>query len=121
MELKIINIEKGQGSKPNEEFVFLKVIENVNLKHFVIGDNSFTPAGDLSNKHAHYYRFPDQAVKKGEFVALFSGTGRNTSFTRTDKAIQHSYYWCLKTCIWNNEGDVGHLLKVTDSREATTK
>ncbi|MCD3616437.1 hypothetical protein KX362_23410, partial [Escherichia coli] len=69
--------------------------------------------GQVSNKHRHVYFFPDKSVKKGEYVILFTRSGKNKTGTWNDDddTVTHRFYWGLDTTVWNEDGDEALVLK----------
>lgn len=123
MSLQIIRVEKGSGSNPKEEYVLIKVLKDCNLRDYLIGDNTYNNEGELSNKNPHTYRFPDKAVKAGEFVSLWTGKNLNNyvySAIKTGEPV-HRYYWGLGICVWNNDEDVAHLMRITHTKNVKAK
>lgn len=110
MIFKIIKVENG--SKPNEEVVWLQASEEFNTKGFAVVDRTFDSNGKVSNEFRHIYVFPEIKLKKDQKVLLHSGTGTNTikTFSNTGKEY-HQLFWGADSCIWNdNGGDTATLI-----------
>ena len=112
MELKIVNV--FNESEPEDEYVWIKVLEDTNLNNFIVCDNTYYPNGQASNKYRHYFKFPNFPVKKGNYVALYTDlNGRDASGTLSEtKAKVYRFDWKLDKCVWNDTGDTAHLIKV---------
>lgn len=61
MKLTITNVI-NEGSHESEK-VEIKVLENANLKYYVVRDTSYTDDNNISNKWFHAYKFKDQNVQ----------------------------------------------------------
>jgi hypothetical protein len=111
MDLQITGLRK-QGAA-DEEYVLLEATADCNLADYILCDTTFTSAGKVSNHLRHTYWFPPKAVKRGEFVILRTGTGKNGTFTTTAKQVVHRFFWGLGSAVWNNSGDAAVLLEVS--------
>jgi len=110
MKLKIISV-KNQGVA-SKEYVMLKALEDCNLSSYMILDNTYDASGELSNKSRHVYIFPECSVKEGQFVCLNTGKGKY-KLGKTDKGNPlHYFYWGLEHSVWNDDGDVAHLIRI---------
>lgn len=110
MSLKIINLIK-EGGKDNE-YILLEATQNVNISSYAIVDRTFNKNGNLSNVHKHFYRFPSKEVKKGEFVSLRTGKGKNTTGNIGETPV-YRFFWGSDSAFWNDsEVEKAELLKV---------
>lgn len=119
MSLSMVKI--NGGGSVNEEYVLLKATSDCKLKGWVIADSTFDAKGNASNKTRHTYWFQDKLVKAGEYVAVFTRTGKDTEGKMQSGQVCHRFYWNLGTAIWNNDGDTAVLLKSheTQTRKST--
>ena len=111
MSLKISNLEKdGDASK---EYILLQATDDVNISAYAIVDKTFNKDGKVSNVHKHFYRFPSQTVKKGEYVSLRTGKGKNEKVNVDKLGTVHRFYWGSDAPFWNDrETEQAELLKV---------
>lgn len=110
MKLKITSV-KNQGDA-NKEYVMLKALEDCNLNNYMILDNTYDAAGEPSNKSRHIYIFPDFSVKAGQYVCVSTRKGKY-KLGKTDKGNPlHYFYWGLEHSVWNDDGDVAHLIRI---------
>lgn len=107
MDVKIIQIVKKDL---NNEVVWLKVLRDTDIGHYMIMDTTYINENKISNKHRHAYWFPDKPVKKGDFVALYTKLGRNTSFENKASMETHHFFWNMKSQVWNDTGDAAVLI-----------
>jgi hypothetical protein len=111
MKLKVHSVEnKGDLDK---EVVWLEVIEPCDLSYYIIADNTYTAEGKISNELRHVYWFPSRNVAKGDYIALRTTNGSNTTTTNDRKTTTYIYYWNLGHSVWNKDGDCAVLFKLT--------
>lgn len=110
MKVEIVAINKA--GKANEEYIALKVLEDCNLKYYMIADTTYVNESAISNKVRHTYWFASCDVKKGDFVWLFSGKGEDTKRGNSTNTTTHLRFWGLGGAVWNNEGDCGVLYEL---------
>ncbi|WP_438480855.1 hypothetical protein [Oleiharenicola lentus] len=110
MKLQVVSIHnRGNFEK---EYVLLKALESCDVGRYLLADTSYTADGKVSNKLRHVFWFPDKDVKKGEFVSVWTGPGKNT-VGQTDSGVPvHRFFWGLKSSVWNDDGDCAALLEV---------
>lgn len=114
MKVKIKSIN-NKGNY-NQEYVTLEVIESCDIGWYLLSDSTYTKAGQLSNKVRHIYWFPDKAVKKGDYVWLFTRgkqDGDKEEWTNTSDTRTHAFYWNLRTAVWNDDGDYAVLFEIS--------
>ena len=112
MKIKIHSIEnKGNLDK---EVIWLDVLEDVsNLSYYMVCDSSYTDDNHISDEHRHVYWFPAKSVKKGDWIALQTKDGKNTTASNERKTTTHRFYWNLGRTIWNKDGDCAVLFQLT--------
>ena len=110
MKLEIVKIN-NRGDQ-TQEYVTLRVLEDANLEFCLLTDTTYTDDTHISNKLRHLYWFSQKAVKKGDFVWLYTGKGTNTSRGNDSQTTTHIFYWGLSQPIWNNNADCAVLFEV---------
>lgn len=103
MALKLINAQNG--SKPNQEWVVLKVTAPFKTKGYAVVDRTFDEEGRLSNEFRHIYILPDLNIQ--EEMNIYIHTGKGTDGIATYPKTGNKYYnlyWGSDTCIWNDKG-----------------
>lgn len=103
MSIRIKSI-KNNGSADDERIIFV-VTKNCDIGYFLVCDTSYTSEGAVSNKLRHPYWFPDQDVKSGDLVVLYTKKGKNRSVSNKDGSSTHFFYWGLDKTIINNDKD----------------
>lgn len=111
MALEIVQIH--EAGKEDSEYISLRAVTDCDLKYSLICDTTYTSETTISNKLRHMYWFAPKAIKKGDYVFLYTGDGTNTSFTNKANTTTYVFYWGLDEPIWNDTGDCGVLFDVT--------
>lgn len=110
MKLKIIQIvDKGTH---NSEKVLIDVLEDSNLKDYIIRDTTYIREKVVSNKWVHTYEFLKQPLKKGDKVVLYTKTGTNNEKDLGNGNKEYTYFWGLNSSVWNNDGDAAVLYEI---------
>jgi len=116
--LEIVEIVDKKDGIPENEFIIIKALEDVNLKNYAIVDNTFiitqpTNKIKLSDVFRHVYFFPDIEIEKGNYVILNSGKTKKTKtqYSEEKNIMFYIFYWNSKNCIWNNTGDEAILIE----------
>ncbi len=119
MSLEIVNINnKGNAS---EEYILLKATKTINLINYAVVDRTFDKEGNVSNIFRHFYRFPSQQVKEGEYVSLWTKKGVYQLGKTADGSPVHRFYWGSDAAIWNDANvESAEVLRVeTVDKKAT--
>lgn len=96
----------------NSEKVLIDVLEDANLKFYIIRDTTFDENDKLSNKWVHVYKFLNQVVKEGDKVVLYTKTGRNKKNELGNGKTEYVYFWGLGNSVWNNDGDAAVIYEL---------
>jgi len=110
MNVEIISIH-NHGDFDNE-YVLLRALEGCDIGRYVLADSTYTSDGKVSNKLRHIYWFPDQAVKKGDLISLWTKSGKSTITESNSGTPIHRFFWGLQTAVWNDDGDCAALLEI---------
>ncbi|WP_429124128.1 hypothetical protein [Aeromonas allosaccharophila] len=99
MRLKITAIrDKGDLSK---ERIVMKVESNCDVGEYILiqsGRNN----GSVTNKVSNSFWFPDKDVHVGDFVVLYTKSGKAKDKAFND-ATSHFFYWGKEAPIWDQE------------------
>lgn len=113
--MKKIEIRKvADYNDHSKERLILDVNESTDIGDYLVLDTTYTRDGKISNHVRHPYWFPDQKVKKGDRVVLYTRTGTNSTNPQADGSTVYFYYWGLKSSVWNDTGDCAVLLHVDE-------
>ena len=106
MKLKIKKIY-GKGNYRNE-CVVLKVLEDCEMGRHLVAKAGLSDDGKEAMRCKQAYWFPDQQVKKGDFVWLYTraaGVGELSIWSSTPKSTTYTFFWGLTAEVWDNEWD----------------
>lgn len=96
----------------NKERVVFKVVGIDNVGKYIAFHTNETTPGQISSKPKNVYWFPDQQVKAGDYIFLYTGVGINTSFVNKVGTMTYVYYWGLSLTLFNTPQDSIALLRV---------
>lgn len=106
MEIQVVKVDRANEN----ELVVMKVIEDCNLWPFILFDSTFED-GELSNLNRHSYMFPNQDVKTGDFVLLYTHDGQDNHYSNRAGSTTWEFYWGLDVNVWNTDRDEVVLVK----------
>lgn len=107
------------SNEPKGEYLRMKALCDLNSSDYIVVDKTFNEDGNLSNTFRHLYRFPSKAVKRGEFIRLFTSKDYK-KYTQDNGAVVHQFHWCSDQCIWNDKDrDEAFVYKI--SRQGSVK
>ncbi len=89
-----------------QECVVLKVLEDCEIGRYLISKAGFSDHGKVAVRCKQAYWFPDQKVKKGDFVWLYTraaGAGEQDFWNSGPKATTYTFFWGLGMEVWDNE------------------
>ncbi|MCX6995686.1 MAG: hypothetical protein NTV49_01030 [Kiritimatiellaeota bacterium] len=112
MKLKIVKIV--DRASPDNERLWLKVLQDADMKFYVVFDTTYTGTNAISNLQRHAYWFPSKAVRAGDNVVLYTRKGTNSTQPNSDGTHSHFFYWDMDKTVWNNQGDCAVLFEVVD-------
>lgn len=113
MDIEISQLSKADGS--SSEFLLMSVNNTCSLKDFLVMDSTYDKNKKLSNIDPHVFCFPDVDVEAGEFVCLFTSSGKYKVKIIDGESV-HCFYWGSKAAIWNDDGDKAFLLKIGETQ-----
>lgn len=117
--LKFHSIRNGHGVNADRERVTFKVTSEGFIGGHMVVDATFNHSGNPSNHNRHLYIFKNNKFIVGDIIHLNTGTGVDSNPIPTrGRAInstpsEFNFYWGLKSCVWNNSGDVVTVLHST--------
>ena len=97
-----------------DERIIFDVIDDTEIGDHLVFDTTYTSNGRISNKVRHSFWFPDQKVKRGDVVVLYTSKGTDTSSINRDNSTTWFFFWGLNSCVWNNDGDCALLMHIDE-------
>lgn len=108
-----VKIRKTVDHGHSDERIILDVLEDEEIGNYMILDTTYAE-GDVSNKVRHPYWFPDQQVKKGDIVVLYTNKGPFSTIKNSDGSTSYFFHWGLDSNVWNNDGDCALLVHIDE-------
>jgi hypothetical protein len=103
MKIEIIQIvDRGIA---NKERLWLRVLGDCDLSHYIVLLTSYVSVNAISNLLRNAYWFNPKAVRSGDYVILYTGKGVTTTSKNNDGSTNHFVYWGLDKTIWNAIND----------------
>lgn len=112
MKIKMIKVV-DRGTHQSEK-VIMNVVQDTNLINYILRDTTYLKENTISNRWVHAYEFLKQDVKKGDQIILYTKVGINSKKDLGSGCTEYTYYWCLNSSVWNNDGDAAVLYEVED-------
>lgn len=101
------------GTQTSER-VIIKVTGNCNIGMYLLADSTYTSNNLISDKLRHFYWLPDQVVKAGDKIIVYTKIGNASSKAIAGGNTEYNFYWGLNSCVWNNTGDAAVLFEIKD-------
>ena|SRR5258708_5714659 len=95
-----------------KERVLFKAIGIDNVGKYIAFSTIETSPGKIYSNPKKVYWFPDQEVKSGDFIILYTGSGVNTKFANKVGTITYVFYWNLSETIFVTNQDTIALLRI---------
>lgn len=89
----------------NDERIVIDITFDTDIGEYLVLDTTYTNQGSISNKVRHPFWFPDQKVKTGDVVVLYTRKGTISSTKNTNGSTSYFFFWGLDSNVWNNDGD----------------
>ena len=106
MKVRINKIySKGDYQK---ECVVLKILEDCDMGRHLLSRAGYSNDRKEFIRCKQAYWFPDQEVKKGDFVWLYTRAakdGEQDCWSSGPKSTTYTFFWGLATEVWNNGAD----------------
>jgi hypothetical protein len=116
-----ISIDKfKEAGNYDKERVLLKVDEDTALGNFMVARTKRAGSSDASEIDANVvqdvYWFPEQDVKSGDFIVVYTCQGVDRSFANRTGTNTHIFHLGKDSPIWNENADSVLLLEVNEWR-----
>ena len=104
---------RGKGDLKKERVVF-KVLGKTDIGQYLLCESTTTSTAAISSKLRKVYWFPDKLVNEGDFIAVYTGLGRNGEYTNKAGTVTHQMYWGLSESLWGETNSVAVLMEIAD-------
>ena len=121
MKYSALNIQ-GRGELANEYVAFTSQTAH-SLSFSVLPRSYYVAENAISPGAVDAFWFPNQLVKPGDSIILFTKAGLNTNRTDASGVTSYFFYWGRPDSVWKNRESCAVLVDaatwVTTQREAT--
>ncbi|HCR35937.1 hypothetical protein A2130_00225 [Candidatus Woesebacteria bacterium GWC2_33_12] len=100
------------GGVANNERLILQATGIDNIGLYVVFLTRETTPGRISSTPKNSYWFPDQNVKDGDKIVLYTKSGVSSQRANPNGSTTFFYYWGLSSTVFNNSSDTAALLKI---------
>jgi hypothetical protein len=112
MKLEITSYSDAGNS--GKERLILKALSDVDIGDYIIFCSHVSNSGGPVAGRKTAYWFPDEKLKTGDLLALYTKKGADSKKKISGDRTAHFYYWGLETTIWGGSGNVAVLLLTSD-------
>lgn len=112
MKLQVLSIADRGVS--NKERLHLSVLKETGLAYYVVLLSRHANLSSVSSGNLTAYWFPNQQVRPGDQVVLYSGPGNSTNRKEPNGTTTYFYYWGLPESIWRDPVNCAVVLEVVD-------
>ncbi|WP_214228617.1 hypothetical protein [Pedobacter sp. B4-66] len=116
MDFEISRLYRSDGE---DERLVLLANSDADIGEYAAMDSTYDEASDeLTNIFRHIFWFPNQQVKRGEKVILYTkkhSGGKTYTYEppKNGNVGKHFFYWGSDANVWNNDEDSVTLIKIT--------
>lgn len=112
MKLQIVRIaERGLA---NKERLHLSVLQETNLSYYAVLLSRYVTSTSIANGNLAAFWFPNQPVRAGDQVVLFSGPGAQTSHPQPNGSTTYFFYWGLPNTVWNHHANCAVVIEAVN-------
>lgn len=119
MSLEILGI--ADRGVPNTERLNFRATIDMTLSHVAIFATSYATPSSITRIPRYTYWFPPKLVKAGDYVILFTGTGRDYDSKNTAGTMNHLFYWGLPQVAFAREPDCAVIVDIRTWRTTPAK
>ena len=111
MKLVLVAVENEGGH--NDERVVMEASQDCLLSNYILIVSSWAP----STRHSPAkldYEFPEQNVKKGDFVFLYTGAGKDSQGENSANTTTYVYHLGIQSTLWQSNQSVALLIEANN-------
>lgn len=112
--MKIIIKYVSDAGNLEDERLVLEAIGADDIGSYIIADSTYNENDTVSNKLRHTFWIPDKQVSKGDYIVIYTKSGKNKSKAKKDGTETHFFYWGLERTVWNIGNDVATIFRIAD-------
>lgn len=89
--------------EPEKERIVFQVNAPTNIGLYIAAESVKITENAISSKIKNLYWFPDQDLKAGDLVVLYTKKGEKKSVLNTDNSTTYFFYWGLENTLSSME------------------
>ncbi len=105
---------RDEGQLNKERLVLRVVLPDDIGKYLVCETEAAEDGANISNNVRRAYWFPDQKVKTGDLVVLYTKDGVDKIKKHGTGSTSHFFYWGLPTPIWNEKQSAVVIIRASE-------
>jgi hypothetical protein len=86
-----------------KERLVLKIVKDVDIGDYAVFCTSISSDGKATAGPKKAYWFPDDVVKSGDLVILYTKQGTSSTKELDDGRTAHFYYWRQEQALWDSK------------------
>ena len=90
-----------KGDLDNERLV-LRVLRDADIGDYMLIRTGFE-GGQVTTEVSNTFWFPNNTVNRGDFVVVYSKSGKSTTKPMSDGCTMYFFYWEQTSPLWNDE------------------
>lgn len=103
----------ADGGNIEKERLILKAHANVEIGNYAVFCSSVNEGKATAGRKTAYW-FPDETIKTGDLVVLYTKVGTDSKKKLNSGATAHFFYWGLKDAVWGSPSNTAILLRVAE-------
>lgn len=111
---------KNLGDKDKERII-LTVKENVELGNYIIATTTVNNDDTISASITNVYWLPNQKVKAGDLVVIYTKTGAKKKIENEDGSTSYFFYWSLSDSLLSLQNSTVVLFETTWTNKEVKK
>lgn len=119
MKIEILEY-KDLGDKERERVV-LNVKEDTDVGTYIISTTTVNPDNSISASISNIYWLPNQKVKAGDWVIIYTKGGTKKKLDNEDGSSSYFYYWNLPNTLLSLENSTVVLFETIWNNKAIVK
>ncbi|CRD54345.1 hypothetical protein [Stenotrophomonas indicatrix] len=104
----------ADGGNLDKERLALNAKADLKVGDYAILLSKVSSTGKATSGAKQAFWFPDQDVKEGDVVILYTKKGVTATKDLSDGRIAHFFYWGMSEAIWTSDKVAAVVLKVED-------
>jgi hypothetical protein len=97
----------------DKERLIIKALSDLDIGKYAVFRSGISDGKPISGSKIAYW-FPDQQVKSGDSVVLYTKTGKSSKKEMPDGHTAHFFYWHRDSSLWGTGEHTAVVLRVAE-------